>query len=342
MEYFDFIQSYERRTNVMTWCRIPEFCERYKIYNGSYDPNSKTILPRAVKQRDVCLHIHKNHYCLIWKKNIKDSLLIGVEEVDKNFKYVKNNVNENNLKQRIRYRFCKHDTIDQIENVFVFDLETYNDQEFGEAYAAGLYDLNRLRDKWDKDLTSDELVIERGNSTVFDGSNGNPVMNMLKNISEIYESDEKTCIDKDGYEIVSSYRLLSVAHNISGFDSWVVLNSLVKRITELKIIKTARGLISLSFGCGVKIVNTCEVPQYVKFTCSKFHMRSPLEQNGREDGLQTELVEGEVEHSVISRSKFAEIIHLLEPYLNLDVLCLAFVYARHSMEMLVDLLLKIV
>ena len=34
-------------------------------------------------------------------------------------------------------------------------------------------------------------------------------------------------------------------------------------------MKTARGLISLSFRCGVKLVNTVEVPQYLKFTCSK-------------------------------------------------------------------------
>ena len=86
-------------------------------------------------------------------------------------------------------------------------------------------------------------------------------MNMLKYISEIYEGDERTYIDKHGDEIVSFYRLLLVAHNSSGFDSWVVLNSLVKEITELKIIKTARGLISLLIRCGVKIVNTCEVPQ---------------------------------------------------------------------------------
>ena len=87
-------------------------------------------------------------------------------------------------------------------------------------------------------------------------------MNMLKYISENYEGDERTYIDKDGDEIVSSYRLLLVAHNSSGFDSWVVLNSLIKEITtDLKIIKTARGLISISFQCGVKIVNTIEVPQ---------------------------------------------------------------------------------
>ena len=132
-------------------------------------------------------------------------------------------INEKNLKQRIRYRFPKHETIDQLKNVFVFDLETHNDQEFAEAYAARLYDVNHLRDKWNRDLTSDELIIERENVTVFDASNENCVMNMLKYISENYEGVEKTYIDKDGNEIVSSYIILLVAHNSSGIDSWVVL-----------------------------------------------------------------------------------------------------------------------
>ena len=237
-EYFELIKSYKRRTNVMTRCRIPEFCERYKIDIGIYDLNKQRVLARTVKQRDICVHIHKNHYCVIWKKNRIDSLLNGVDEVDKNFKYVKNKINEDNLKQRIRYRFPKHERIDQLENVFVFDLETHNDQEFAETYAAGLYDVNRLRECWHRDLTPHELIIERKNVTIF---NGNCIMNMLKYISENYEGDEKTYIDKDGDEIISSYRLLLVAHNSSGFDSWVVLNSLVKEITDLKIIKTARG-----------------------------------------------------------------------------------------------------
>ena len=96
---------------------------------------------------------------------------------------------------------------------------------------------------------------------------------MLQYISENYEGDERMYIDEDGEEIVSSFRLLLVAHNSSGFDSWVVLNSLVKDITDLKIIKTARGLISLSFRCGFKIVKTVKVPQYLKFTCSKSHIK---------------------------------------------------------------------
>ena len=332
-EYFEFIKSYKRRPNVMARCRIPEFCKRYKIDIGIYDLNSQRILPQTVKQKDICVYIHKNHYCVIWKKNRKDSLLNGVNEIDKNFKYIKNKINEENLKQRIRYRFPKHETKDHLKNVFVFDLETHNDQEFAEANAAGLYDVNRLRDKWDRDLTPDELVIERKNVLIFDASNGNCVMNMLKYISENYDGDERTYIDKDGDEIISSYRLLFVAHNSPGFDSWVVLNSLVKEITELKIIKTARGLISLSFRCGVKIVNTLEVPQYVKFTCSKSHIKGSLEKIGKEYGLQPELLKEEIEHSIINKNNFAELRHIWEPYLISDVFCLAFIYARHSMEM---------
>ena len=42
------------------------------------------------------------------------------------------------------------------------------------------------------------------------------------------------------------------------------------------------GLISLSFRHGVKIVNIVEVPQYVKFTCSKPHIKGSLERIGKE------------------------------------------------------------
>ena len=130
------------------------------------------------------------------------------------------------------YIFPKHETVEQLDNVFVFDLETYNDQDFAEAYAIGLYDVNRLRDRWDRDLTPDEKVTEKDNVIVFAGSNGNPVMTMRNYVSESQEGDERTYIDKDGFEIVSSYRFSLVTHNADGFDNWVLPNSLVKEVTE--------------------------------------------------------------------------------------------------------------
>ena len=69
MEFFEFKQSYRRRTNDMTRCRIPEFCEGFRIDIGVFNPKSKRILPRTVKQKDICVHIQTNQYCVIWKKN---------------------------------------------------------------------------------------------------------------------------------------------------------------------------------------------------------------------------------------------------------------------------------
>ena len=268
-EYFEFIQSYKRRTNVRTRYRLPKFCERCKIHIGIYDIESKRILLRNVKQRDVCVYLQKNHYCVVRKKNGKDSLFNGVEEIERKFSYVRNKIIEKILKQKISDRFTKHETIGQLDKVFVFELGTYNDQQSAAAYAAGLNDVNRMRDRWNRDLTPHEIVTEKNNAIVFDGSNANPVMTMLKNFAENYEGNESTYIDKDGDEIISSYRILLVANKASDFDSWVVLNSLVEEITKLKIVKTARELISLSFRCGVKTVKTVELPQYAKFTCSK-------------------------------------------------------------------------
>ena len=104
-------------------------------------------------------------------------------------------MNKNKLKQRIRYRFPKHETMDQLENVLVIDLETCINQESAEE--SGLYDVNRSGDRWNRDLTPDEIVIEKDNVIVFVESYANPVMNMLKYISENYEGDERTYIHKD-------------------------------------------------------------------------------------------------------------------------------------------------
>ena len=221
----------------MTRCRIPKNCEQYKIVIGIYVVKSKRIFPRSVKQRDKCVYIHKNDYCVSWKKIKTDSLRIGVEEIDRNFKCIKSKINEKNFSQRNLYRFPKHETKDQLENVFVFDLETINDREFAEAFAAGIYDVNLLRDRWNRDLTPDELKTEKDNVILFDGSNGNPVMSMLEYISENHEVDERTYFYKDGDEIVSSYGILLVAHSASGFDSWVVLNALVEKTAEWKLKK---------------------------------------------------------------------------------------------------------
>ena len=73
-------------------------------------------------------------------------------------------------------------------------------------------------------------------------------------------------------------------------------------MTDSKIVTIARGLISLSFRFGVRIVNTVEVPHCIKFTCTKSHIKGPLEIIGEEYGLQPDLLEGEIERSKITKN----------------------------------------
>ena len=115
LQLFEFINSYKRRTNVMTRSRIPEFRERYKIGIGINDLKSTQLLSRTVKRRDIFLYIHENLYYVFWKTIRRDSLLNGVEETERNFKDVKNKIKENKLVQRIGYSFRKHETVDQLE-----------------------------------------------------------------------------------------------------------------------------------------------------------------------------------------------------------------------------------
>ena len=158
-------------------------------------------------------------------------------------------------------------------------------------------------------------------------------MKMLKYISENYEGDARIYIDKDGDEVVSSYKISLLAHNSSSFGSWAILNSFDKEITDLKKIEPARGLMSLSICCGVKIVNIVEVPECVKFTCTRLHLSGFLDKIGGEYGLQPQLLKGETNHSEITKHNYNDLRDVWKPYITSDLLCLGLVYARHAMEM---------
>ena len=71
-----------------------------------------------------------------------------VGEIEAKFKNVKNNINEDTLGQRFHCRLARHETKDQLENVSPINLETCCDQEFAEANAACLYDVNRFPHRW--------------------------------------------------------------------------------------------------------------------------------------------------------------------------------------------------
>ena len=63
--------------------------------------------------------------CYLETKKEKMEKPNGVNEMERKFKHFKNKINEDILNQIIPNRFPKDETIDQLEKVFVFDLETW-------------------------------------------------------------------------------------------------------------------------------------------------------------------------------------------------------------------------
>ena len=218
--------------------------------------------------------------------------------------------------------------------MFSFDLETINViyQEFCEAYAAGCYHLDRLKECYNGDLDEKELEIERQHVHIFDHVNKNPVLDMIKYITTNYKGKPKYFKDKNGDFKIPSYRYQLIGHNASGFDNAIVLNSLSKEYTNknTNIIRISRGFLNISFRVGTVYEDDREIPQYMKFVCSKVHISASLRKIQKEYNIQQQLIKSEIDHNLITLSNYKEHEGLWKPYLTDDVLGLVAVVAKHG------------
>ena len=89
-----------------------------------------------------------------------------------------------------------------------------------------MYHLNNLYWCFNGNLDKGELAIERSEVHVFDRENGNPVLKKIDYIIKNYKGKPKYVINKYGKQVLSSYKYRKVGHNASGFDNYIVLNSL--------------------------------------------------------------------------------------------------------------------
>ena len=96
-QYLNFIKESQRNKNIMTSAKIQPFCKKYGINIGVYNLKQQEILPRSVTERRICLLIHKNHFCVIWKTN-NTTFTDAIKELEDNFKYEPNQISDNILK----------------------------------------------------------------------------------------------------------------------------------------------------------------------------------------------------------------------------------------------------
>ena len=95
---------------------------------------------------------------------------------------------------------------------------------------------------------------------------------MIDYVINNYKGKTNYLTNKHGKRIVSSNKYQMGGHNASGFDNYILLNSLPSSYKCMKRIKTTRRIIKTSFKAGSVIENDVELPRSMNFVCSKCHI----------------------------------------------------------------------
>ena len=88
----------ERCKNIMTSAKIRPFCRKYNINLGVYNRKQRSFLPKTITERRICLLIHNNRFCVIWKTN-QSTFTDAIKERENNFRYEETQINDNILQQ---------------------------------------------------------------------------------------------------------------------------------------------------------------------------------------------------------------------------------------------------
>ena len=248
-EVLTFIRSEQRRSNVMTSARVGSFCRKHNINIGCFD--GTRINPRNITQKITALKIHNNHFCLFWNSNgIRFNEVIE-NELKPNFKVVDNVVSDKHVKGFIKYEYNPKKVKSPLTNIVVYHLETFNKIR-AVPYCSCIYKLSKLSGKYHRVISEQEYQKCLNDCVVFKGTDC--INKMLDHVLS-FKGEPKKVKNK-----IVEYNLYLIAHNGSGFDSYVVLNNLPQWRSVVKLIKNGAGIASLKIFNGY-VDPVKEIPQ---------------------------------------------------------------------------------
>ena len=319
-EFLTFIRSEQRRSNVMTSAKIQPFCKKYNINIGCFD--GTRINPRNLTQRNTSLFIYNNHFCLIWKSN-GISFDKAIKELKDNFEVVDNVISDKHIESFIKYEYNPKKVKSALTNIVVYDLQTFNKKR-AVPYCSCIYKLSKISGKYHRDISEQEYQKCLNHCVVFKGTD---CINEMLDYVLSFKREPKKIKNK-----IVEYNLYLIAHNGSGFDSYVVLNNLPQWRSIVKPVKNGAGIISLKIINGY-VDQIKKIPQYVHFRCGRVHINKSLRKTGERYKLQESLLKKELEHDEINEDTWEAKENEWLPYVKNDVLSTAFCYARYTMGM---------
>ena len=280
--------------------------------------------PDRLQLEIMLCFLYNNQFCLIWKsENV--SFNQTIKELKDIFEKVDNFITQENVNSHFKYEFKPKKIESHLTNFIVFDLETHITDR-ARPYVFCFYRLSKLAGKYDRDITPNELENRSKDTIAFDGHNcvEKPLDFCLKLKGEEY---------KDKKDKVLQYNLNLHAHNVSGCDTWTVLNNLSCDKKIVNIIKNGKGILELKVFNGNIEKNKKQIPQDLHFRCGVTHLNYFLKKLGKTFKLQKELLKTEMDHDEVDGSNYKDKKDEWLPYAKNDVLCTAFSYARYCQAM---------
>ena len=145
-------------------------------------------------------------------------------------------------------------------------LETFNKIR-AVPYCSCIYKLGKFSGKHHRDMSEKEYQNCVNDCFVFKGTDF--INEMLGHVLS-FKGEPKPVKNKT----VES-NLFLIAHKGSGFDSYVVLNSLPQWRSVVKLINNGADIVSLKIFNGYVDQNK-KIPQYVHFRCGRVHIHKSL------------------------------------------------------------------
>ena len=320
-QYFGFIRSEQRRSNIMTKARIQPFCRANNNDLGYY--NDDRVFPRSVTNRGSALYLYNNHFCLIWKSHAV-SFSQAIQEIKNKFKIVVNYITEENVTSHYKYEFSPKKIESHLTNFILYDLETHNTNR-ARPYNMTFYRISKIAGRYERDPTREKLRRSIEDTIVFAGDNcfGNALDFCLK-----FKGEERKVKNK-----IVEYNLQMHAHNGSGFDTWITINYLPCDKHIVDIIKNGKGIIKLRVFNGLILKNNKQVPQYLPFRCGMTHLNYSLKNLGKTFKLPKDVLKTEMNHDDKDGDNYKDKKDIWLPYVKNDVLCTAYSYARYIKAM---------
>src|SRR5438093_2846971 len=145
--YFSFLyrnSGGDVRKGVMTLSKISAFNSAYGMNIIHFNSTDRHCYPKSSvnfnNDKDV-LYLYQNHFCLIYKGN----KAVGIEELTKNFKKEWAHCIDDNVQET--KEFVMKTERQEEDDTFVFDLETYTDDDgWFHPYACGIGRLKEIND----------------------------------------------------------------------------------------------------------------------------------------------------------------------------------------------------